>query len=143
MLQSTEASLELARAHAGLGRGLRRAGQRVEARAQLGIGLDLAHRCGATGVEADIREELAAAGGRPRRSALTGVESLTPTELRVAQLAAQGMSNSGIAEQTFVSRTTVAWHLRNIYRKLAIESREQLLSLINDSTRPDSGARGR
>ena len=143
VLQSTEASLELARAHASLGRGLRRAGQRVEARAQLGIGLDLAHRCGATGVEADIREELAAAGGRPRRSALTGVESLTPTELRVAQFAAQGMSNSGIAEQTFVARTTVAWHLRNIYRKLAIESREQLLSLINDSTRPDSGARGR
>ena len=132
MLQSTEASLELARAHASLGRGLRRAGQRVEARAQLGIGLDLAHRCGATGVEADIREELTAAGGRPRRSALTGVGSLTPTELRVAQLAAQGISNSGIAEQTFVSRNTVAWHLRNIYRKLAIESREQLLSLIND-----------
>ena len=132
VLQSTEASLELARAHASLGRGLRRAGQRVEARAQLGIGLDLAHRCGATGVEADIREELTAAGGRPRRSALTGVESLTPTELRVAQLAAQGISNSGIAEQTFVSRNTVAWHLRNIYRKLAIESREQLLSLIND-----------
>ena len=132
VLASTEASLELARAHASLGRGLRRAGQRVEARAQLGIGLDLAHRCGATGVEADIREELAAAGGRPRRSALTGVESLTPTELRVAHLAAQGISNSGIAEQTFVSRNTVAWHMRNIYRKLAIESREQLLTLIND-----------
>ena len=132
VLQGTEASLELARAHAGLGRGLRRAGQRVEARAQLGIGMDLAHRCGATAVEAEIREELAAAGGRPRRSALTGVESLTPTELRVAQLAAQGMSNSRIAEQTFVSRNTVAWHLRNIFRKLAVESREQLLSVVND-----------
>ena len=131
-MQSTEASLELARAHASLGRGLRRAGQRVEARAQLGIGLDLAHRCGATAVEANIREELAAAGGRPRRSALTGVESLTPTELRVAQLAAQGLSNSEIAEQTFVSRNTVAWHLRNIYRKLALESRDQLLALIED-----------
>ena len=89
-------------------------------------------RIGATAVEANIREELAAAGGRPRRSALTGVESLTPTELRVAQLAAQGLSNSGIAEQTFVSRNTVAWHMRNIYRKLAIESRDQLLTLIND-----------
>ncbi len=132
VLQGTEASLELARAHASLGRGLRRAGQRVEARAQLGIGMDLAHRCGATGVEAEIREELAAAGGRPRRSALTGVESLTPTERRVAQLAAQGMSNSRIAEQTFVSRNTVAWHLRNIFRKLAVESREQLLSFVND-----------
>ena len=132
VLQGTEASLELARAHASLGRGLRRAGQRVEARAQLGIGLDLAHRCGAIGVEADIREELSAAGGRPRRSALTGLDSLTPTELRVAQLAAQGISNSAVAEQTFVSRNTVAWHMRNIYRKLAVESREQLLTLIND-----------
>jgi DNA-binding CsgD family transcriptional regulator len=132
VLQGTEASLELARAHASLGRALRRAGQRVEARAQLGIGMDLAHRCGATGVEADIREELTAAGGRPRRSALTGLESLTPTELRIAQRAAQGMSNSEIAEQTFVARSTVVWHLRNIYRKLAIESRDQLLSLIND-----------
>ncbi len=130
VLQDTEASLELARTHADLGRGLRRSGKRVEARAQLGIGLDLAHRCGATGMEADIREEMTAAGGRPRRSALTGVESLTPTEMRVAHLAAQGISNSGIAEQTFVSRNTVAWHLRNIYRKLELESREQLVSLI-------------
>ena len=83
-------------------------------------------------MEADTREELAAAGGRPRRSVLTGLGSLTPTELRVAQLAAQGMSNSGIAEQTFVSRSTAAWHLQNIYRKLAIESREQLVSFIDD-----------
>jgi DNA-binding CsgD family transcriptional regulator/tetratricopeptide (TPR) repeat protein len=132
VLQSTEASLELARAHGSLGRGLRRADQRVEARAQLVIGLDLAHRCGATAVEADIREELGAAGGRPRRSALIGVESLTPTELRVARLAAQGTSNSAIAEQMFVSRNTVAWHLRNVYRKLAVESRKQLLPIITD-----------
>jgi DNA-binding CsgD family transcriptional regulator len=139
VLQGTEASLELARAHASLGRVLRRAGQRVEARAQLGIGMDLANRCGATGVEADIREELTAAGGRPRRSALTGLESLTPTELRVAKLAAQGTSNSVIAEHTFVARTTVAWHLRNIYRKLAIDSREQLALLIDDWIRRADG----
>ena len=89
-LETTEAKLELAHAHAGLGRGLRRAGQRVEARHHLTIGLDLAHRCGASGLEAEIRQELTAAGARPRRPALSGVESLTPTELRVAQLAAQG-----------------------------------------------------
>jgi DNA-binding CsgD family transcriptional regulator len=82
------------------------------------------------GLEADIREELTAAGGRPRRSAVTGIESLTPTELRVAQLAAKGLSNNQIAEQIFVSRNTISWHLRNIYRKLQIESREQLEPLV-------------
>jgi DNA-binding CsgD family transcriptional regulator len=69
---------------------------------------------------------LKTAGARPRRPSVTGVESLTPTELRVAGLAAEGNSNREIAEQTFVSRNTVAWHLRNIYRKLQVESREQL-----------------
>jgi len=126
VLEDTEARLHLARAHAGLGRGLRRAGHRVDARHHLGIGLDLANRCGASSLEAELREELLAAGARPRRASVTGIESLTPTELRVAQLAAGGMSNREIAEQTFVSRNTVSWHLRNIYRKVEVESREQL-----------------
>jgi DNA-binding CsgD family transcriptional regulator len=73
---------------------------------------------------------LTAAGARPRRPALRGVESLTPTELRVAQLAAQGGSNRDIAEMIFVSRNTVAWQLRNVYRKLQIDSREQLTRLV-------------
>jgi ATP/maltotriose-dependent transcriptional regulator MalT len=129
-LEATDAKLELAHTHARLGRGLRRAGQRVEARHHLTISLDLAHRCGASGLEAEIRQELTAAGARPRRPALSGVESLTPTELRVAQLAAQGGSNRDIAEMIFVSRNTVAWHLRNVYRKLQIDSREHLTRLV-------------
>ena len=131
VLEDTEARLQLARAHAGLGRGLRRAGQRVDARHHLRIGLDLANRCGASGLEVELREELLAAGARPRRASVTGIDALTPTELRVAQLAANGMSNREIAEQTFVSRNTVAWHLRNIYRKVAVDSREQLTRRIN------------
>ncbi len=130
-LEQTEAKLEFARAHVGLGRGLRRAGQRIGARHHLGIGLDLAHRCGAMRLETEIREELMAAGARPRRAAVSGVESLTPTELRVAQLAAQGLSNNEIAELMFVSRNTIAWHLRNIYRKVQVESREQLAQRIH------------
>jgi DNA-binding CsgD family transcriptional regulator len=129
-LENTEAKLQLAYAHTGLGRGLRRAGQRMDARHHLTIGLDLAHRCGAAGLEAEIRQELTAAGARPRRPALSGVESLTPTELRIAQLGAQGRSNRDIAEMIFVSRNTVAWHLRNVYRKLQIDSREQLARLV-------------
>jgi DNA-binding CsgD family transcriptional regulator len=129
-LEHTEAKLQLARAHAGLGRGLRRAGQRVSARQHLTAALDLAHRCGGTALEAEVREELIAAGARPRRPAVSGIESLTPTEARVAQLAAQGRSNREIAEMIFVSRNTIAWHLRNIYRKLAIDSRDQLVMLV-------------
>jgi DNA-binding CsgD family transcriptional regulator len=90
----------------------------------------LAHRCGATRLEAGVREELTAAGARPRRPAISGIESLTPTETRLAQLAAQGLSNRDIAEMIFVSRNTVAWHLRKVYRKLAIDSREQLALLV-------------
>ena len=134
ILAPTEARLQLARANGGLGRGLRRAGQRVEAREHLGTALDLAHRCGATGLETEIREELMAAGGRPRRPAMSGVESLTPTELRVAHFAAKGMSNRDIAEQAFVSRSTIAWHLHNVYRKLHIESREQLAPHLDTAT---------
>ena len=61
----------------------------------------------------------------------TGVESLTPTELRIAQLAAQGRSNRDVAEMIFVSRNTVAWHLRNVYRKLQIDSREELTRFVD------------
>ena len=47
-----------------------------------------------------------------------------------SQLAARGGSNRDIAEMIFVSRNTVAWHLRNVYRKLQIASREQLTRLV-------------
>lgn len=125
-LESTGADLELARAYGEHGRVLRRAGKRVAARDQLALALDLAHRCGATGLETEVREELVAAGARPRRNAVSGVESLTPTEQRVAQLAVEGLSNREIAELTFVSQNTIAWHLRNVYRKLDVDSRDQL-----------------
>jgi DNA-binding CsgD family transcriptional regulator len=132
VLEGTEAKLHLAKAHYGLGRGLRRTGQRVDARRHLGTSLDLAHRSGAAGLEAEIREEMMAAGGRPRRASVTGVESLTPTELRMAQFAAEGMTNREIAEKTFVSRNTVAWHLSNVYKKLHVDSREQLTLRIKE-----------
>ena len=134
VLEGTEARLELARAHAALGSALRRAGRRVDARSHLQTGLDLAHRGGATGLETQLREELTAAGARPRRPAITGVESLTPTQLRVAQLAADGLSTREIAELIFVSRNTIAWHLGNVYRKLQVDSRELVKERIKPVT---------
>ena len=67
-----------------------------------------------------------AAGTRPRRTALRGVEALTPREFQVAGLAAQGMSNREIAESLFVTLKTVEWHLRHSYEKLEIGSRKEL-----------------
>ena len=69
---------------------------------------------------------LHAAGARPRRDALSGAGSLTPSERRVAGFAALGRSNRGIAQELYVTPKTVEVHLSNAYRKLGISSRRQL-----------------
>ncbi|HEV2814155.1 MAG TPA: helix-turn-helix transcriptional regulator, partial [Solirubrobacteraceae bacterium] len=71
-------------------------------------------------------EELAAAGPRAERASRRGREALSPSERRVAQLAAKGWSNREIAEELFVTRKAVEWHLRNAYVKLGIGSRREL-----------------
>jgi DNA-binding NarL/FixJ family response regulator len=75
---------------------------------------------------AEARAELAAAGGRPRRAALTGPASLTPSEARIARLAAEGLTNRAIAERLFVGVKTVEYHLANAYPKLGIRRRREL-----------------
>jgi len=65
---------------------------------------------------------------------LSGVESLTPTERRVAELAANGMSNPRIAQALFVSRKTVESHLGHAYLKLNIRSRVQLRPALDATT---------
>jgi DNA-binding CsgD family transcriptional regulator len=72
------------------------------------------------------------AGTRPRRTALSGVEALTPRELQVTRLAAKGLSNREIAESLFVTMKTVEWHLRHSYHKLGIGSRQELATKIAD-----------
>jgi DNA-binding CsgD family transcriptional regulator len=74
--------------------------------------------------------ELHAAGARPRRPALTGPDALTPTEHRVATLAAAGHSNRDIAQELFVSRRTVETHLTHAFQKLDISNREQLATRL-------------
>jgi DNA-binding CsgD family transcriptional regulator len=88
--------------------------------------LDLAHRCAALALTERARTELIAAGGRPRRLVLSGLDSLTPGERRVAQLAAAGLSNREIAQNLFVTARTVEGHLTHAYHKLDIAAREQL-----------------
>jgi DNA-binding CsgD family transcriptional regulator len=123
---SSPALLERARSLAELGAALRRNGQRAAARDPLAQALDLAARCGARPLAAQTRDELNAAGARPRRPWRTGVDALTPSELRVARLAAGGRTNREIAGELYVTLKAIEGHLARAYAKLGIESRDQL-----------------
>ena len=111
VLAGSEARLEHAWALFELGSAVRRAGRRADAREPLRAALDLADRCGATNLADRTREELHAAGARPRRERLSGVEALTPQERRVAQMAAGGMTNRAIAQSLFLTTRTIEMHL--------------------------------
>jgi DNA-binding CsgD family transcriptional regulator len=124
--------VELARTLTEHGASLRRAGRRGEARELLRRGLDLASRCGALAVSRRARDELIAAGAKPRRERISGVESLTASELRVAQLAAQGLTNRQIAQALFITMRTVSAHLGHAYAKLDIADRAQLSATLSE-----------
>lgn len=135
VLDGSPAKLEHAKARAELGAALRRANRRSEAREHLRHAVELATICGATSLAARAHRELLATGARPRRIALSGVESLTPSERRVAELAAEGPTNREIAQTLFVTQRTVEVHLTSIYRKLGISSRSQLATALAEPTR--------
>jgi DNA-binding CsgD family transcriptional regulator len=126
VLAGSQARLEHARALVDLGAALRRANQRTEARRLLREGVDLARSVGAFALAERANEEIAASGARPRKVLQTGLDALTASERRVAQLAADGMSNKEIAQTLFVTTKTVEVHLSHAYRKLEIGSRAQL-----------------
>jgi DNA-binding CsgD family transcriptional regulator len=128
--ESSPARLEHAKALVALGCALGRAGRRSESREPLRLGLELASRCGATPLADWARTELHSAGARPRREALSGPESLTPSERRVAELAAEGRSNRDIAQTLDVTPKTVEVHLTSIYRKLGISIRAMLAEVL-------------
>ena len=113
-LDGSPALLERARSLAELGAALRRDGQRAAARNPLGRALDLAVRCGARPLADRAREELRAAGARPRRPWRTGVDALTPSELGVARLAAEAHSNREIAYELYVTLKAVEGHLGRV-----------------------------
>jgi len=128
--EGSPARLEHAKALIALGSAQRRAGRRADAREPLVRGLELATRCGAPPLAELARTELYAAGGRPRREALSGPESLTPSERRVAELAAEGQANRDIAQALYVTPRTIEGHLTNVYRKLGISTRNELADAL-------------
>jgi ATP/maltotriose-dependent transcriptional regulator MalT len=130
VLESSPARLEHARVLLDLGATFRAAGQRTAAREPLLDGLGLAARCGARTLEGRARVELAAIGIRPRTTDRAGADSLTPSERRVAELAAAGGTNREIAQTLFVTEKTVETHMGRAFRKLTISSRRQLPDVL-------------
>ena len=140
VLEASPARLPRARATLELGAAERAAGERDRAEATLRAALELADEIGAPRLVADAREELRALGRRPRRAARSGVDALTPSERRVADLAAQGLSTPQIAHRLVITRKTVESHLGQAYRKLGVAGRAELAPILREPALKDQGA---
>jgi DNA-binding CsgD family transcriptional regulator len=128
--EGTDLRLELGWALHDLGARLRIRGDRRAAREPLRRALDLGHRTESALLARHAHGELEASGARPRRERLDGVEALTPAERRVAQLAAEGLTNRQIAETLWVTLKTVEVHLGRSYGKLGIGGRGELAAAL-------------
>ena len=140
VLTGSPARLEHARVLLDLGAEQRRSGRRRSARATLARALDLAGACGAHALAERCRAELVIAGARPRRERLSGPGSLTAGEWRVAELAAEGMTNRRIAQTLFLTTKTVETHLSHAYMKLDIAGRAELAAALGLAVRISEAA---
>lgn len=134
-IASIAASIELGHEHL-------RIGQKVPARDAFREALGLADQIGAKGQANAAIDGLRLAGGRPRRAALTGIASLTPSEERICRLVAQGRSNREVAESLFLSRKTIEYHLVNAYGKLGVARREELAAALAPPLGPGAAPAG-
>jgi DNA-binding CsgD family transcriptional regulator len=119
-------ALHLARVQLVYGEWLRRENRRVEAREQLRAAYDTFGGIAAEAFAERARRELLATGETARRRADDSRDILTPQEAQVARLARDGFSNPEIGAQLFISPRTVQYHLRKVFLKLDITSRNQL-----------------
>ena len=122
----TRLRVDLARAHLLYGEWLRRQRRRRDARDQLGRAYQIFDSAGAAAFAERARTELRATGGHPQQHTIQTPDTLTAQEALIARLAGQGASNPEIAAQLFISPATVAYHLRKVFTKLGISSRNQL-----------------
>jgi DNA-binding CsgD family transcriptional regulator len=130
-------AFERARTELCYGERLRRAGQRRAAREQLRSALATFDRIGAQPWAERARIELRASGEHIRRRDPTATERLTPQELQIALLVADGQTNRDVAARLFLSPKTVEFHLTRVYRKLEIHSRSELVRRVADSERDE------
>ena len=119
----------------------RRNGRRRDSQDPLRQGLELAERCGAPILARRALEGIRATGSRPRRTALSGADALTPRERQVAEHAARGLSNREIAKALYVTVKTVEWHLRNAFNKLEVGSRGELAAAFQAASDVEGEAR--
>jgi DNA-binding CsgD family transcriptional regulator len=137
--EQTPDTYETARTRLAYGESLRRARKRVLAREQLRAAIDIFERLGAEPWAARARTELAATGVSVRRRDPSTIDELTPQELQIAGLLADGRTTREAATTLFLSPKTIEYHLRHVYDKLAIHSREELkraLAFPDDPARP-------
>ena len=124
---------ELARAHLLYGEWLRRENRRVDARAQLRAAHELFVTIGMEAFAERARGELLATGERVRKRTAETRDDLTPQERQIARLARDGLSNPEIGARLFLSPRTVEWHLRKVFTKLGIRSRQELAGALPSS----------
>lgn len=132
-LARTRIRVAVARAHLLYGEWLRRQGRRVDARQQLRDAYDMFTAIGADAFAERARRELLATGERVRKRTVEVLDELTAQQGQIAQLAADGHTNSEIGAQLFLSPRTVEWHLRHVFRKLGISSRQELGGALPDA----------
>ena len=121
---------ERARTLLAYGGRLRRAQQKTKARQQLRAALTLFDQLGAEPWSAQAGAELAATGETARRRHPSTRNQLTPQELQIASLLAAGRTSREAAASLFISPKTIEYHLRSVYRKLGINSRDELAGKI-------------
>jgi DNA-binding NarL/FixJ family response regulator len=126
-LASALAPFQRARTELLFGEWLRRERRRREARVHLRTALELFRGLGTVPWEERAEAELRATGETARKRDVSAVEQLTPQELQIAGLVAEGLTNKEIAAQLFLSPRTVDYHLRKVFTKLGITSRTDLV----------------
>jgi DNA-binding CsgD family transcriptional regulator len=130
------APLEQARTLLCYGQRLRRVRRRRDARHQLNKALALFENAGAVSWARQCRAEIAATGQHPRPSHSPPVGRLTAQERQIALYAAEGLTNREIAIRLFLSPKTIDYHLGNIYRKLLVRSRHELIHRVLTAGQP-------
>jgi DNA-binding CsgD family transcriptional regulator len=125
---------ERARTQLALGMRRRRSRRRADARTALHEALAYFDRNGAEPWAEQARAELRASGETPSPDTATNLRSLTPQELQVALIVAQGKTTREAAAALFLSPKTVEFHLGNTYRKLGVRSRTELVRRVEGIT---------
>jgi DNA-binding CsgD family transcriptional regulator len=132
--------LDLARIQLLYGEHLRRERRRTEARVQLRAAVEAFDRLRAEPWAERARAELRATGESAGKRDPSSIDSLTPQELQIARLVAEGLSNKEVAAQLFLSPRTIEFHLRNAFVKLGITSRTQLARFPLHGAEPGAAA---